>query len=153
MCRNTTKKIVAAKWGERRYQQYRNDWQQNGYDAFLVEVAKYGLGKKDLAANLNLFSKVVVDDAGDLCFDAADVAPGRHVDLRFEMETLVVFHTCPHPLNPATEYPKKPVSFEIRASATVADDDVCKNHCPENQRGFTNTELYTLGRSHSGVDK
>jgi urea carboxylase-associated protein 2 len=153
VCGNTTKKIVAAKWGERRYQQYRNDWQQNGYDAFLVEVAKYGLGKKDLAANLNLFSKVVVDDAGNLCFDAAGATPGRYVDLRFEMETLVVFHTCPHPMNPSTEYPKKPVRFEIRASGPMADDDVCKNHCPENQRGITNTELYTLGRSHSWLDK
>ncbi len=46
VCGNTTKKIVAQKWGERRYQQYRNDWQLNGYDSFLVEVAKYGLGKR-----------------------------------------------------------------------------------------------------------
>jgi uncharacterized protein len=147
VCGNTTKKIVAARWGERRYQQYRNDWQQNGYDAFLVEVAKYGLGKKDLAANLNLFSKVTVDDAGGLLFDDAPTIPGRFIDLRFEMETLVVMHTCPHPLDPAAEYPRKPVSFQIRTSDPIADDDACRNHCPENQRGFLNTALYTLGRS------
>jgi len=145
VCGNATRAIVAAKWGERRYQQYRNDWQQNGYDAFLVEVAKYGLGKKDLAANLNLFSKVAVDGSGALRFDAAPAAPGRFVELRFEMDTLVVFHTCPHPLNPASEYPRKPVLFQIRGSEPVADDDVCRNHCPENRRGFRNTELYTLG--------
>ncbi len=61
------------------------------------------------------------------------------------MHTLVVLHTCPHPLNPALEYPKKPVSFQIRAGGDVTDDDMCKNHCGENQRGFKNTELYTLG--------
>ena len=38
----------------------RNDWQQNGHDSFLVEAAKYGLGRRDLAANVNWFSKVVV---------------------------------------------------------------------------------------------
>lgn len=145
VCGNTTRKIVTDKWGERNYQQYRNDWQLNGYDSFLVEVAKYGLGKKDLAANLNLFSKVSVDDAGALLFDDATVPPECFIDLRFEMDTLVVMHTCPHPLNPAPHYPRKPVSFEIRAGAPVAGDDLCKNHCAENQRGFQNTELYTLG--------
>jgi hypothetical protein len=48
-------------------------------------------------------------------------------------------------LNPAQEYPKKPVSFQIRTSEALAADDLCKNHCAENQRGFLNTELYTLG--------
>jgi hypothetical protein len=146
VCGNTSKKMVAEKWGERPYQQYRNDWQLNGYDSFLVEVAKYGLGKKDLAANLNLFSKVSVDDNGHLLFDCSTPEPGRFIDLRFEMDTLVVFHTCPHPLNPAQAYPRKPVRFQIRTSDSIADDDLCKNHCPENQRGFKNTELYTLGQ-------
>ncbi len=147
VCGNATQKIVAQKWGERNYQQYRNDWQLNGYDSFLVEVAKYGMGKRDLAANLNLFSKVAVDAGGALMFDHSPVSAGRFVDLRFEMDTLVVLHTCPHPLNPATEYPRKAVSFQICASDPVADDDLCRNHCAENQRGFQNTELYTLGRA------
>ena len=42
----------------------RNDWYQNGHDSFLVEAAKYGLGRRDLAANVNWFSKVVVADDG-----------------------------------------------------------------------------------------
>lgn len=148
VCGNTNRKIVADKWGERNYQQYRNDWQLNGYDSFLVEVAKYGLGKKDLAANLNLFSKVCVDDAGALHFDPAAARSGSFIDLRFEMDTLVVFHTCPHPLDPSVHYPRKPVTFQIRASAALADNDACRDHCPENQRGFKNTELYNLGRLH-----
>tara|TARA_B110000503_G_scaffold83460_1_gene127328 strand:+ start:38799 stop:39521 length:723 start_codon:yes stop_codon:yes gene_type:complete len=147
VCGNTTKQIVAQKWGERNYQQYRNDWQLNGYDSFLVEVAKYGLGKRDLAANLNLFSKVSVDDNGAMSFDAAAAVAGSFIDLRFEMDTLVVLHTCPHPLNPALEYPKKPVSFQLMTSDAMTQEDLCKNHCTENQRGFQNTELYTLGQS------
>jgi urea carboxylase-associated protein 2 len=146
VCGNITKKIVTQKWGKRSYQQYRNDWQQNGYDSFLVEVAKYGLGKRDLAANLNLFSKVSVESDGSLHFDDSAPTAGRSLDLRFEMDTLVVFHTCPHPLNPAKEYPRKPVTLQISGADAVTDDDLCKNHCAENRRGFRNTELYTLGR-------
>ncbi len=145
VCGNTHRDMVSERWGEKRYQQYRNDWQLNGNDAFLVEIAKYGLGKKDLAANLNLFSKVSVNDSGDLQFDSSVEKAGSYIDLRFEMKTLVVFHTCPHPLNPAADYPKKPVTYQIRQSAPVAEDDFCKNWCPENQRGFKNTQLFNLG--------
>ena len=33
---------------------------RTAHDSFLVEAAKYGLGRRDLAANVNWFSKVVV---------------------------------------------------------------------------------------------
>lgn len=145
VCGNTNRDIVTAKWGERRYQQYRNDWQLNGYDSFLVEVAKYGLGKKDLAANLNVFSKVSVDDKGDLVFDPTAARAGAFIELRFEMDTLVVMHTCPHPLNPAAEYPRHPVTYRISKAEPVAEDDICRTHCEENQRGFRNNELFHLG--------
>lgn len=145
VCGNTNREMVEKKWGHHSYQQYRNDWQLNGYDSFLVEVAKYGLGKKDLAANLNLFSKVAVDEMGNLVFDDSSENAGGYVDLRFEMDTLVILHTCPHPLNCAEVYPRKPATYQLRTSAPIADDDLCMNHCPENQRGFKNTELFTLG--------
>lgn len=145
VCGNTHRELVKKKWGERSYQEYRNDWQQNGYDAFLVEVAKYGLGKKDLAANMNFFSKVGVNDLGDLEFDAGHYVPGASVELRFEMDTLVALHTCPHPMNPAESYPKKPVTYQIRHAEPIADDDACRNHCEENRRGFKNNELFHLG--------
>lgn len=145
VCGNTHRETVKQKWGEKRYQQYRNDWQQNGYDAFLVEVAKYGLGKKDLAANINFFSKVGVNEKGDLEFDASASKAGAYVELRFEMDTLVAWHTCPHPMNPSDIYPKKPVAYQIRYAEPVAEDDVCLNHCDENRRGFKNNELFHLG--------
>ncbi len=117
VCGNTTKAIVARKWGETSYQTQRNDWQQNGHDSFLVEGAKYGLGRRDLAANVNWFSKVVVADDGAMSLDPSAHAAGASVELRFEMDTLVLFHTCPHPLSTATTYPRKPVLFEILEGA------------------------------------
>jgi urea carboxylase-associated protein 2 len=145
VCGNSTKKIVAEKWGEKNYQEYNNDWQKNGYDSFLVELAKYGLGRKDMAANLNLFSKVEVNNEGNLRYSTDNSKPGSYVELRFEMDTLVLLHTCPHPLNPETEYPRKPVQYQIMKAAPVAADDLCKNSCAENQRGFKNNEIYYLG--------
>jgi len=142
VCGNSNRELVARRWGEQSYQEVRNDWTQNGHDAFLVEGGKYGLGRRDLAANVNWFSKVAITDDGSMHFDAENCKPGGSVDLRFEMDTLVLLHTCPHPLNPARDYPRRPVGVQIDQAAPVRDDDFCRNFRPENGRGFENTKLY-----------
>ncbi len=113
VCGNINAEQVASRWGERNYQQDRNEWHQNGHDAFLVELAKYGLGKADLAANVNWFSKVGADADGNLSLHAGHSKAGNSVSLRFEMETLVLLHTCPHPLSQAQTYPAKPIKVEL----------------------------------------
>jgi len=133
---------VAARWGERNYQRDRNDWLQNGYDSFLVEIAKYGLGQRDLAANLNLFSKVFTDEQGDMHFAGGHSRAGDAIELRFEMDTLVVMHTCPHPMNMAAEYPRKPINYQLWQVEPAAEDDPCRISRPENGRGFINTQRY-----------
>lgn len=145
VCGNTTRETVKEKWGEKTYQKYHNQRNQNGYDSFLVELAKYGLGRKDMASNLNLFSAVSVDDEGNLVYLENNSKPGDYIELRFEMDTLVLLHTCPHPLNPAVEYPRKPINYEIRQAGKIQSDDFCMNFRPENQRGFKNNEIYHLG--------
>jgi hypothetical protein len=145
VCGNATREIVARKWGEHRYQEYRNDWHQDGYSSFLVELAKYGLGRKDMAANVNFFSRVDVDASGALRYARNHSQAGDSVELRFEMDTLVLLHTCPHPLNPAADYPRKPIQYQIRTAAAVASDDYCLNFRPENARGFRNNALFHLG--------
>lgn len=145
VCGNLTREMIIKRWGEHSYQDYHNDWYQSGHDSFLVELAKYGLGLEDMAANLNLFSKVEVDEAGNLRYAADNSKAGDFIELRFEMDTLVLLHTCPHPLNNADDYPRKPIIYQIRKAAPVTDDDYCKNFRPENQRGFKNNEIYHLG--------
>lgn len=144
VCGNTTKASVARKWGHVDYQTGRNDWTQNGHDSFLVEAAKYGLGRRDLAANVNWFSKVAVAADGSLVFDAGHAKPGSYVTLRFEMDTLVLLHTCPHPLNPSASYPRRPVAYELLKAEPVAEDDYCKHFRPENERGFENNRIHHL---------
>jgi urea carboxylase-associated protein 2 len=141
-CGNTTREMVAERWGTTSYQTHRNDWQQNGHDSFLVEAAKYGLGRRDLSANVNWFSKVAVADDGGMMFDARAARSGALVALRFELDTIVLLHTCPHPLNPSTTYPRRPVAYEIGAAEPVAADDLCLNSAPENGRGFENNRLF-----------
>ncbi len=144
VCGNSDAAFVNKKWGARDYQTQHNQWQQNGNDAFLVELAKYGLGEADMAANINWFNKVSVDHVGRMQFHPDHSKGGDQLTLRFEMDTLVVLHTCPHPLSPSEKYPHNPVEIELSKSAPMTADDECLNHCDENQRGFTNNALYLL---------
>ncbi len=144
VCGVANKAKVAEKWGERDYQADHNQWKQNGYDALLVEVAKYGLGKKDLVANLNLFSAVKTDEQGAMQYAENHSKAGDSIELRFEMDTLVVFTTCPHPMNPSETYPFKPVEVSVSVSEPMKADDACLNSRPENARGFENNRRYHL---------
>ncbi len=133
-------KLVREKYGQARYQEHRNDYYRNGFDSLLTELAKFGLGKRDLVSNLNLFSKISVDDKGNMHFHEANSRPGDIIDLRFEMNTLVVLSSCQHPLDPAPKY--KPAAIDLIAwrSGTAGAEDPCRFFCAENQRAFINTE-------------
>ena len=136
--------IVHRKWGSLSYQEARNEYHRNGRDCFLVELGKYGLGRRDFAANVNWFSRVDAAPDGTLRFCEGHSVPGTAVTLRFEMPTLVVLHTCPHPLNPAAEYPRRPIAYQLGLADPVAEDDPCRTSREENGRGFMNNRLYSL---------
>jgi uncharacterized protein len=134
--------MVSARWGEKNFQQARNDMHRNGRDGLLVELAKCGLGPRDLVPNVNFFSKVVPDADGVLSFVPGHSRAGDHVDLRFEMNTLVVLSAAPHPLDPSPAYDPAPVKLSAYRAAPVAADDRCRTNCEQNARGFINTERY-----------
>jgi hypothetical protein len=138
---------VASKFGAKDYQAARNDFYRNGRDCFLIELAKWGLGMKDLAPNLNLFSKVIADEEGNLAFVSGNSPAGGSVELRLEMNTLVVLNTCPHPLDPNQVYQPRPVRLEVFGQGPLLPDDPCRLSCPENERAFTNTLNYNVLRS------
>ncbi|CAM2196030.1 DUF1989 domain-containing protein [Paraburkholderia kururiensis] len=136
--------LFAQKYGTACYQTHRNDMIRNGRDSLVLELAKYGLGERDLVANVNFFSKVAVGDDGALEFVPGHSPAGSTFDLRFEMNTLAAFSTAPHPLDPRTQYEPKPVRvIAYRAyagDASAPADDPCRTACPENTRGFINTD-------------
>ncbi len=145
MCGVSTAELVRAKYGEAPYQEHHNAYYRNGYDSLVNELGKYGLGKRDLVANVNLFSKVVADESGNLAFVDGNSQAGAFIDLRFEMNTLVVLSTCQHPLDPEPKYNPKDLMLTAWKSGTAPLDDPCRNACPENQRGFINTERLFIG--------
>lgn len=133
---------LAARYGARPYGQYRNAMTRSGKEGFLKELGRHGMNRRDLHANVNWFSKVVADAAGDLHFVAGHSSPGSHVDLRFDLHALVVISTCMHPLDPATQWNPKPLKLTAWRCGVAAADDPCRNHRPENQRAFLNNERY-----------
>lgn len=142
VCGHSDAARMLAKYGEHNYQQARNDWHRNGRDCFLIELAKWGLGKKDLVPNLNWFSKVVADEAGRLSFVPGHSKAGDHVELRFEIDTLVVLNTCQHPFDPDPSYRPRPVKLEVLAGEEPAADDPSFVVRPENLRAWENNETY-----------
>lgn len=135
---------VLAKFGPASYQTHHNAMYRNGRDSLLIELEKWGLGKRDLVANVNFFSKIAADQDGNLQYQVGHSSPGSQVELRFEMNTLVVLSTCPHPLDPNPQYQPKPVLLEAYRGNSPDQNDKCRNFRPENGRGFINTERYYL---------
>lgn len=76
---------------------------------FESELAKYGLGPKDVVSNVNLFMYVPVQPDGALAIAKGVSKPGDHVDLRAEMDVLVVISNCPERDNPAAGFEPTPV--------------------------------------------
>jgi urea carboxylase-associated protein 2 len=136
--------LAESKYGTARYQEHRNAWHQNASDGFLIELAKYGLAPRDMTAIVNFFSKVAVDDAGNMQFVSGHSKPGAFVELRAEMNVLVILNTCQHPLDPNPKYAPKPVHVSVRKVASPALDDPCRTSRPENERGFVLTERYFM---------
>jgi urea carboxylase-associated protein 2 len=141
LCGATDARLTEAKYGATNYQQQRNEMYRNGRDNFLVELGKYGLGRRDMPAPVNFFSKVSVDNDGNLKFQDGNARAGASVELRAEMNVLVVLSNTPHPMDPSGKFAPPPVRMQIRRVPAPADDDPCRRFRAENVRGFINTEI------------
>lgn len=141
ICGHLTADMVESRYGYAGYQEHRNGWRRSAREAFLVELAKHGMGARDLVANLNLFSKVQAQLDGSMAFVPGNSSPGATVTLRFEMDVLLVAANVPHPLDPSTTWAPGAVGLTLVSSpAPVAPDDPVRVACPENERGFAATE-------------
>ena len=135
---------VAKKWGEKNYQTARNDFHRNSRDHFLIELAKHGLNARDLIPNVNFFSKLGTSSAGELSFVPNHAQPGDFLDLRAEMDLLVILTTCHHPMDTSPAYGPKAVQLQLWRSDPPPPDDYCRTYRPENERAFYNSELFYI---------
>ena len=77
------------------------------------------LGKRDLTANINFFMNVPVTPAGGLTFEDGVSAPGKYVELRAEMDVLLVISNCPQLNNPCNAYNPTPIEVLLWSAETA----------------------------------
>jgi urea carboxylase-associated protein 1 len=85
-------------------------------DSFLLAVAEnehYGLSKRDISHNINFFMNVPVTPAGKLTFADGISGAGRYVEMRAEMDIIVLISNCPQLNNPCNAYNPTPVRVMV----------------------------------------
>jgi uncharacterized protein YcgI (DUF1989 family) len=82
---------------------------------------------------------------GGLAWVAGCERPGAHVDLRAEMNVLVVLANVPHPLHPGRIWDPQPLRVTVWRSPAPQADDPCRTACPEVRRGYDNTDALFAG--------
>ncbi|WP_433796668.1 urea amidolyase associated protein UAAP2 [Actinoplanes sp. CA-252034] len=80
---------------------------------FLIEGARWGLGKRDLVSNINWYMNVPVDPDGSLGIVDGISAPGLRVALRAETDVLVLVSNCPQINNPCNGFDPTPVRMIV----------------------------------------
>ena len=80
---------------------------------FLQGNARYGRGKRDMVSNINWFMNVPVEADGSLGIVDGISAPGLFVDIRAEMDLVVVVSNCPQINNPCNGFNPTPVRMVI----------------------------------------
>ena len=75
------------------------------------------MDKRDLTANINFFMNVPVTPAGKLTFEDGVSHAGKYVELRAEMDILIVISNCPQVNNPCNGYNPTPVRVLIWSAA------------------------------------
>jgi len=88
-------------------------WQHACVENFLYALKDYGMGKQDMVSNINFFMNVPVSQDGTLEIVDGISDPGSIVDLRAEMNALVVISNCPQINNPCNGYNPTPIQLII----------------------------------------
>jgi len=85
-------------------------------DSWMLAVAEheeYGLSKRDITHNINFFMNVPVTEDGGLRFEDGISAPGKYVEMKAYMDTIVLISNCPQLNNPCNGYDPTPVEVLI----------------------------------------
>lgn len=95
-------------------------------DNYLLALARadIGMDKRDIVPNINFFMNVPVTADGGLTFEDGVSAPGKYVELRAEIDVLVLVSNCPQLNNPCNGYNPTPVRFLIWDAANPMEDTV-----------------------------
>lgn len=78
-----------------------------------IQHWKHGLEKRDITSNINFFMNVPVTPDGGLTFEDGVSEAGKYVELRAEMDVLMLVSNCPQLNNPCNAYNPTPVQILI----------------------------------------
>jgi urea carboxylase-associated protein 2 len=113
---------------------------RNTHENFLAAAAKIGLGLRDVPPCVTFFAPVSVDPNGRFLWNASRKRPGDFVDLRAEMNVVMVLSNSAHPLNPARPSVSAPVTLIRHRAPPATPDDPCRSISPEIVRAFEFTD-------------
>jgi urea carboxylase-associated protein 1 len=85
-------------------------------DSYLLAVAEheeFGLTKRDITHNINFFMNVPVTPDGGLTFADGVSGPGEYVEMRAEMDVIVLISNCPQLNNPCNAYNPTPIEVLV----------------------------------------
>jgi uncharacterized protein len=86
---------------------------RDSYLLALAENSHSGLSKRDLAHNINFFMNVPITPEGGLTFADGVSGPGRYVEMRAEMDVIVLISNCPQLNNPCNAYNPTPIEVMV----------------------------------------
>jgi urea carboxylase-associated protein 1 len=89
--------------------------QHSCVDNFLDANLRDGRGKRDMVSNINFFMNVPVEPDGALGIVDGISAPGLTVDLRAEIDVIVLVSNCPQINNPCNGFNPTPVRMIVSA--------------------------------------
>jgi hypothetical protein len=84
-------------------------------NSFLKGIQQWnrGMDKRDITSNINFFMNVPVTPDGNHTFEDGVSDAGKYVELRAEMDVLMVISNCPQLNNPCNGYNPTPVQILI----------------------------------------
>jgi urea carboxylase-associated protein 1 len=81
---------------------------------FILELARYGMTKRDITANINFFMNVPISANGAMTVDDGISAQGDYVEMLAEMDVLCVISNCPQINNPCNGFDPTPICVVIK---------------------------------------
>ncbi|MDX1296164.1 MAG: DUF1989 domain-containing protein [Sulfurimonadaceae bacterium] len=134
-------RIVKKSFGEGDFEHIRNRYYKSDRENFLVELGKYGMGKRDMIQAINFFRRVDVKEGSKLELSPERPKPLSYIELRAEMDVLLVLSNTPHVMETG-EYNPSDVQLTLYKAAPVTEDDYCMNFSVQSQRAFQNNARY-----------
>ena len=85
-------------------------------DSWLLAVAEneqFGMTKRDITHNINFFMNVPITPEGGLTFEDGISDAGKYVEMRAEMDVIVLVSNCPQLNNPCNAYNPTPIEMLV----------------------------------------